>query len=408
MRTLADLFTDDVRAADERDRVMDPVVDRAKWAAILGAPRRSSETPRTRPVDDTAELVAMVSTASAAAAASRSMSSGAVPKPPRRGHKRADWVNISVAVVAVIAVAAAAAFGAVQVANSTPAASALQSLAADEAELANAEQAIALRVETIEDQIADVRGEADAAVPALAAVEGYVPDRERDAALAAVDTLIARIDAIELPTLAEPYSRPDFDASELSNVAAQIDVVRLRAETLPALTEGTQKAQSEVAAAREEFLAKIGRLGATFPAAAEAEVAANIEAEPVFAEAVIAGAEDVIRVQRAGKIGAAAMLAYPGLVDALREDHARAIEEILSAEEPPAEDPGTWTPGDPVAPTDPEPTDREPTDPEPTDPEPTDPDPDPEPIDPEPIDPEPTNPPELPGDGTLLPGVPSP
>ncbi|OWP20240.1 hypothetical protein CBF90_14310 [Microbacterium sp. AISO3] len=332
MNSLADLFTDDRRSGDDGIRAADSIIDERRLAALVGPPRMEQAVPLARP-DETGQLVAMVAAAAQSASPVHIAGKSGAPKMPRRGHKRTDWLNVAFAVLAVAVVTVVGVFGAIQFANASPAASALRALSVDEASLANGEQAVQSGVTRIETLMAEARAEADGVEPALATVAGYVDESARAAAVQAVADLRAGLDAIEVPSTPAAYTRPAIDTDDLAQVGAQIDVVRERSDELTAMTEQTRAVRSQVVALRDAFVGSIAALGASFPASAEAEVTEYAEALPSFRDAVTAAAAAVPAAQAAGGLGAAEMVAYPPLVDALHRDHERAIAAIIAERE---------------------------------------------------------------------------
>lgn len=332
MNSLADLFTDDRRSSDDAARVTDAVVDDRRLAALVGPPRVQHAAPRR--VDEAARLTALVDEAARSASPVQIAGAGGAPKMPKRGHKRTDWLNVSFAVLAVAVVAVVGVFGGIQLANASPAASALRALSVDEASLANGEQAIQSGVTRIDTLAAEARAEADSVEPALTAIEGYVDEPARAAAAQAIADLRAGLDAVEPPAMPEPYARPaGLNTDDLAEVGAQIDVVRERSDAVTGLTEDVRTVRAQIVALREAFVASMAALGAAFPTAAEAELEEYGQADQSFIDAVTAAAAAVPAAQAAGGLGVAEMTAYPALVDALRLDHERAIAEILAERE---------------------------------------------------------------------------
>ncbi len=392
MRTLADLFDDDRRSAGDIAPRPDRESERRRMSDLVGPPRapRRVGTPR----DDTSDLVAYVDRAARSASEVRAMWAPATVKVPRRGTKRTDWLNAGVAIAAVIIVGAVAVYGGVQLADARPAESALQALTADEASLVNGEQAVRSGAERIETLIDEARTRADAVRPALVALEDYVDEGLRRQALDAVATLRAELDEIEVPVAPEAYERPDIDTEDLGAVGAQIDAVRERNDRLSALTAEVRDARADVVALTESFREPIVALGSSLTEVAESEILENIQADQVIIDEVRANAAEVVRQQEAGRLGVDAMLAFPGLVDELRDDHARVVAAIIAEQEAQAareqaareqaereawerqNGGGAVIPG-PADPVEPEPEEPPATDPPatppPTDSEPTDP-----------------------------------
>jgi len=332
MNSLADLFTDDRRSSDDAARVTDAAVDDRRLASLVGPPRVQRSSPS--PADETARLTALVDEAARSASPVQIAGAGGAPKMPRRGHKRTDWLNVSFAVLAVAVVAVVGVFGGIQLANASPAASALRALSVDEASLANGEQAIQSGITRIDTLATEARAEADSVEPALTAIEGYVDEPARTAAAQAIANLRAGLDAVEPPAMPEPYARPaGLNTDDLAEVGAQIDVVRERSDAITGLTEEVRTVRGQVVALREAFVGSMAALGATFPTAAEAEIEEYGQADQSFIDAVAAAAAAVPAAQAAGGLGVAEMSAYPALVDALRLDHERAIAEILAERE---------------------------------------------------------------------------
>ena len=395
MSTLAGLFDDDRATRDEILRPAREMPSDAGLAAMLGGdgpgggPRREAQAP----VDDTAQLVRLVQSA-AADAAPVVLSGGAKAKKSTRGHKRTDWLSVVAAVLAVAVVSATAVFGGIQIASASPAADALQSLAADEAALVNAQQSLSATAARIEADVTAGREDAARLEPALVAVEGYSDEPARAAAVQAVRDYLAGLDALVLPEPAPAYSRPALDEDSLADVGAAIDDVQALSAELAEPTERMQALRATVTALRDRFVAQIAAFGATFPAWAQTVVDENDQADQSFRDALTTAAAAVPTGQAGGLLGIEAMLVLPPLVEALREDHQRVLDEIAAEEadagrgsgggsgwwvDPgaPPTDPGA-VPTDPGAPpadpgTVPAPVDPPVTDPPVTDPPATDP-----------------------------------
>ncbi|MCR2793535.1 hypothetical protein NQ156_10725 [Microbacterium sp. zg.Y625] len=399
MSTLAGLFDDDRATRDEFEPAAREVPSDAGLAEMLGGggvdgvgvggSRRQAQAP----VDDTQRLVDLVQSAAADAApvVLSGGGGGGKAKKSSRGHKRTDWLSVLVAVLAVGVVSGTAVFGGIQLASASPAADALQSLATDEAALVNAQQSLSATATRIEADVTAGREDAARLEPALVAVEGYSDEPARAAAMQALTDYRAGLDALVLPELPAPYSRPAIDEDSLADVGAAIDDVQARAAEMAEPTERMHALRGAVTDLRDRFVEQVAAFGATFPAWAATVNAENDQADQSFRDALTAAAAAVPSGQAGGLLGIEAMLVLPPLVDALREDNQRALDEI-AAEEEAAEDaesggsggsdgsdwyvdPGV-PPTDPgVPPTDPgvPPTDPGPVDPPVTDPPVTDP-----------------------------------
>lgn len=341
MNSLADLFTDDRPSIDESTEVSSNLVNDGRLAALVGPPRVQRTGVRR---NETAELVALVEDAAKSATPIGAAAKPGAPKASRRGHKRTDWLNVSFAILAVATVAVVGVLGGVQLANASPAASALRSLAVDEASLSNGRQAVESAVARIDALILEARADADTIEPVLASVAGYVDESARAAAQQSVTELRAGLDAVVMPEIPASYSRPTIDTDDLAEVGAQIDAVREFADELTALTDEARATRARVTELRDNFAGAIAALGSSFPMAAEDEIAEYREARQSFIDAVTLAAAAVPSAQAAGGFGAEEMAAYPALVDALREDHERAIAAIVAEREAAAERESDRTP----------------------------------------------------------------
>ncbi|MBD7958570.1 hypothetical protein H9651_13045 [Microbacterium sp. Sa4CUA7] len=333
MSTLADLFDDDratapgAAAAGAGPRELPGA---AGLAQMLGAPRR--ETVRA-PVDDTPRLVELVRSASQNAAPVVLAGGAKSKKSSSRGRKRTDWLSVVVAVFAIGVVSATAVFAGIQFASASPAAGALDSLAADEAALVNAEQALATAAARVEADVAAAREDAARLEPALVAVEGYSDEPARAAAVQALQDYRAGLDALVLPQLPAPYARAALDEQSLADVGAAIDRVQQLSVDIDAPSQQTSALRTTVTGLRDGFAAQMAAFGTTFPAWAEGVIAENYAADETLAEALAATAAAVAVPAEGGLLGVEAMLTLPALVDALREDHQRVLDEIAAEEE---------------------------------------------------------------------------
>ncbi len=357
MRTLADLFEDRAPIDDTAPRV-DHAAEQAKFHEMVGPPRVGVR--RGTPRDDTMALVDMVERATLSVSPVRVAGASDAVKASKRGTKRVDWLNVSVAILAVAVVAGVSVFAGIQIAKSSPAAAAVRSLAADEASLANGENAVRAAAARVDELIGQSKERAATLGPALDAVSGYVPDEAINELRGAISGLGKELDSIEVPDVPAVYERPVIDTDDLRAVGAQIDAVRERSGALQSLTDDIRAVREKVVAAGDGFDAKVRSFGEAFPGAAEAEIAENVEADPSFIDAVDAAAAAIVEQQAAGSLAVEEMAAYPALVDALRADHARAIAEILAEQERLAEierqnnlNNGGGSGGAPTNPTDP-------------------------------------------------------
>ena len=335
MSTLAGLFDDDRATRDEFAPAARELPNDAGLAEMLGEGGRRGAGLRREAqaeIDDAPRLIRLVESA-AADAAPVVLTGGPKTKKSSRGHKRTDWVSVIAAVIAVAVVSTTAVFGGIQVAAASPAADALQALAADEAELVNAQQSLAAAAARIEADVATGRDEAARLEPALVAVEGYSDELARAVAMQAIRDYRAGLDALVLPALPEPYERPAIDEDSLADVGAAIDEVHVLSAALAEPTEQMHALRSVVTDLRDRFVAQVAAFGATFPAWAQSVVDENDEADQSFRDALTAAAAAVPAGQADGLLGIEAMLVLPPLVEALREDHQRALDEIAAAQE---------------------------------------------------------------------------
>ena len=328
MSTLAELFDDERASRDDVAPAERVLPSDTGLAAMLGGRRREAQAPS----DDTQRLVRLVQSA-AADAAPVVLSGGAKTKKSSRGHKRTDWLSVIVAVLAVAVVSTTAVFAGIQIASASPAAGALESLTTDEAALVNAQQSALTAAGRLEADITAGRADAARLEPALTAVEGYSDEPARAATMQAMRDYLAGLDALVLPELPAAYTRPALDEDSLAEVGAAIDHVQSLADEIAQPAQQLQALRVTVTDLRERFIAQVAAFGATFPAWAETVTAENPDADESFREAVTAAAAAVPAAQAGGMLGVEAMVALPPLVEALREDQQRALDEIAAEEE---------------------------------------------------------------------------
>ncbi|MGV2903714.1 hypothetical protein ACNPM4_18745, partial [Microbacterium sp. AGC62] len=169
-------------------------------------------------------------------------------------------MTLSAASLAVVALVVAGTVGGIQMATASPAASAVESLEADEAALLNAHQSL----KTAQDRlIADIDAQTAEVAPLRSALTGTstAPDPAGGAddapiavtdaaalatALAAVDAYASGLAAITVPELPAEYARADIDEDSLVEVGGAIDGVQ---ERLVAMDDATAEAR----AVRERF-----------------------------------------------------------------------------------------------------------------------------------------------------------
>ncbi|WP_205814351.1 hypothetical protein, partial [Microbacterium sp. K35] len=136
-----------------------------------------------------------------------------------------------------LAVAAAATVGGIQAATASPAASALESLQADEASIQNAHQALTSARDTLVADIGTQTAEATALRTAIVDT-ATVPDPAsssdddviavadpalEEAAVAALDGYLAALAAVTVPALPAEYRRAEIDENSLVDVGQAID-----------------------------------------------------------------------------------------------------------------------------------------------------------------------------------------
>ncbi|WP_417510426.1 hypothetical protein [Microbacterium sp.] len=332
----------------------DSVGSSPRLAQMLGGARSAAPSRDTR--TDTVRLSAMVNSAVANSSPlggvfstpSAAQKSGRAKKP--RGHRRLDWLNLSVGAVAAVAVAGTALFAGVQVANASPAADAVHVLTGDEAALASAETGVTASRERLQERIETAKAGVD---PVLVSLNALRPLGEQISVVdvAALDTVVASAESyrsalgeIELVEPPAPYSRRGVDEESLSSVGSAIDRVRERVAVVDATAEKLRADRSSVDALTDTYQAQLASFAARFPAAAIAEVEANEVAGEEFRSAVTAAAATVAATPLDGATGAPALTAYRNAVIALRDEDVRV--RILE-EEARDDQTGTWRPNNP-------------------------------------------------------------
>lgn len=386
MTALSDLFPDGPRAGDAGAAVLDDHHTAWRLREMIGEPR--ANTSSIRPLADTTQLIDMVE-AARRSAVSVAVRTDEPERAPRRVRRRVDALTLSAAVVAVVAVVAATTVGGIQMATASPAASALESLEADEAAVQNAAQSLKTAhdrlVADIDAQSADItalRGAltSTATVPDPAGGPEDAPlavsdDTARTAALAALDTYAAGLAAIVVPDLPREYERPDIDEDSLVEVGGAIDGVQERLVALDEATAEARALRTQLDALRPPADAAVDALAASFGSMADAAVARYPDADEAMRVAVSDAAARIAGADLWGADGRAALAAYRDAFAALAAEQLR-IEIEREAEDatqqwwpqngtqtPPSSGTTDPTPVDPVVPVDPvEPVD--PTDPE--------------------------------------------
>lgn len=336
---------------------------------------RRADLDATHRVSDRRDLVALVDAASTDA--QPLSATPPVARASRRRRRRVDVMSVVIAGTAAIALVTAGVIGGVQVATASPAGDALRALKADEATITSAAEGAQAAQTRLETDIASADAAAEQLGTTLAATR-VVPDpaagvtRDSDATVAIVDeasfdaflkTLSAyraQLQAIEIPTLPEPYERAELDDESLSQVGSAIDDAQLHLSELDTATAALRTSREEVRAATATFAAETSRFAQSYLATAQRLTdehdAAGDDAQVAVSDAAgaLAGA-DLLSEQ-----GVAALSTYAAAVSEMLDENLRVLLEREAREreerrnqtvDPTPVQPGTGEPTDP--PTDP-------------------------------------------------------
>ncbi|MEV8170018.1 hypothetical protein [Microbacterium sp. NPDC077486] len=372
MTALDELFPDGPRADRERSAVRE-AASGARLRELVGDPR--SRAPRAAGVTDTRELARR-----AEAAARSAVPFAAAPTVPReapRRRRRLDPLSVSAAALAVVAVIGAVTVGGIQAATASPAASALESLRADEASIQNTHQALTATRDGIVADIGTQTAEATAlraalldtaTVPDPLSSEGAVVDVTdpalRQAAVAALDTYLAGLAAIEVPEAPAEYRRGEVDEDSLVEVGGAIDAAQERLEVLDGETAEMRTVRGTLDALRPAAAPDLTAFADSFVRSAESATEERPGAGEPFRVAVTQTAAAAAAADPWTADAQTAYAAYRDAFGALVDDQLRAEREEAdrrAAEQQPSfpQNPqnGGTTPPDPIespAPTDPD------------------------------------------------------
>lgn len=370
MTALSDLFPDGPRAGEAGAAVMDDHHTARRLREMIGEPRESG--PGTRALADTRELVGMVD---AAARSAVPVSAGAdtSARPKRRPRRRIDVLTLSAAAVAVVAMVAAATVGGIQMATASPASSALESLEADEAAVQNAYQSLKTArdrlisdVDTQTAEVAQLRSalaETSTAPDPAGAADGaplaVADSTALAAALSALDTYAAGLEAFTAPELPTEYVRADIDEDSLVAVGGAIDDVQERLVALDEATAGARALRAQLDALRPPADLAVSAYAASFAPTADAALARYPDAEQTLRAAVSDAAARIAATDLWAGDGRSVLAAYRDALVALAADQLRVEIEREQPEQtsrPRRQQSGTQTPP-PGGSTDPAPVD---------------------------------------------------
>ncbi|WP_091035149.1 hypothetical protein [Microbacterium oxydans] len=350
MTHLNDLFPDGPRAGDAGSVVLDDHHTARRLREMIGEPRQSGAAATS---DADARALADMVQAAARTAVPVGAGSGESSRSKKRPRRSVDAVTLSAASLAVVALVVAGTVGGIQMATASPAASAVESLEADEAALLNAHQSL----KTAQDRlIADIDAQTAEVAPLRSALTGTstAPDPAGGAddapiavtdaaalatALAAVDAYASGLAAITVPELPTDYARADIDEDSLVEVGGAIDGVQ---ERLVAMDDATAEAR----AVREKFDAlrptadvAVDAYAASFVPAAAAAIARYPDAEESLRAAVTDAAARVAAADLWTVEGRSALAAYRDAFVALAADQLR-----FEIERDQREDMNQWQP----------------------------------------------------------------
>lgn len=350
MTHLDDLFPDGPRAGDAGSVVLDDHHTARRLREMIGEPRQSGAAATS---DADARALADMVQAAARTAVPVGAGSGESSRSKKRPRRSVDAVTVSAASLAVVALVVAGTVGGIQMATASPAASAVESLEADEAALLNAHQSL----KTAQDRlIADIDAQTAEVAPLRSALTATstapdpagepddAPIAVTDAAalataLAAVDAYASGLAAITVPELPAEYARADIDEDSLVEVGGAIDGVQ---ERLVAVDDATAEAR----AVRERFDAlrpvadvAVDAYAASFVPAAAAALGRYPDGEESLRAAVTAAAARVAAADLWTVEGRSALAAYRDAFVALAADQLR-----FEIERDQREDMNQWQP----------------------------------------------------------------
>lgn len=334
MTHLDELFPDGPRAGDAGTAVLDDHHTARRLREMIGEPRQSRAAATS---DADARALADMVQAAARTAVPVGAGSGEPSRSKKRARRSVDAVTLSAAALAVVSLVVAGTVGGIQMATASPAASAVESLEADEAALLNAHQSL----KTAQDRlVADIDAQTAEAAQLRSALTGTstAPDPAGEiddeplvvtdaaalaAALAAVDAYVSGLAAITLPELPAQYARADIDEDSLVEVGGAIDGVQ---ERLVAMDDATAEAR----AVREKFDAlrptadvAVDAYAASFVPAAAAAITRYPDGEESLRTAVTDAAARVAAADLWTAEGRSALAAYRDAYVALAADQLR-------------------------------------------------------------------------------------
>ena len=350
MTHLDELFPDGPRAGDAGTAVLDDHHTARQLREMIGEPRQNRASATS---DADARALADMVQAAARTAVPVGAGSGEPSRSKKRARRSVDAVTLSAAALAVVSLVVAGTVGGIQMATASPAASAVESLEADEAALLNAHQSL----KTAQDRlVADVDAQTAEAAQLRSTLTGTStapdPAGELDdaplavtdaaalaTALAAVDAYTSGLEAITVPELPAEYARADIDEDSLVEVGGAIDGVQ---ERLVAMDDATAEAR----AVRERFDAlrptvdeAVAAYAASFVPAAAAAIARYPDGEESLRAAVSDVAARVAAADLWSAEGRSALAAYRDAYVALAADQLR-----FEIEREQREDANQWRP----------------------------------------------------------------
>ncbi|MFJ2502909.1 hypothetical protein [Microbacterium sp. NPDC087592] len=334
MTHLNDLFPDGPRAGDAGSVVLDDHHTARRLREMIGEPRQSGAAATS---DADARALADMVQAAARTAVPVGAGSGESSRSKKRPRRSVDAVTLSAASLAVVALVVAGTVGGIQMATASPAASAVESLEADEAALLNAHQSL----KTAQDRlIADIDAQTAEVAPLRSALTATstapdpagepddVPIAVTDAAalataLAAVDAYASGVAAITVPELPAEYARADIDEDSLVEVGGAIDGVQERLVALDIATAEARAVRERFDALRPTADVAVDAYAASFVPAAAAAIARYPDAEESLRAAVTDAAARVAAADLWTVEGRSALAAYRDAFVALAADQLR-------------------------------------------------------------------------------------
>jgi hypothetical protein len=334
MTDLNELFPDGPRAGDAGTAVLDDHHTARRLREMIGEPRQVGAS--TGSVADARALADMVQ-AAARTAVPVAVVSGEPMRKKKRPRRSVDAVTLSAASLAVVALVVAGTVGGIQMATASPAASAVESLEADEAALLNAQQSL----KTAHDRlVTDIDAQtAEAAQLRSALTEtSTAPDPAGGlddapiavtdasalaAAVAAVDAYSRGLAAITVPELPAGYVRDDIDEDSLVEVGGAIDGVQERLVAMDDATAEARAVREQLDALRPTADPAVKAYAASFGPAAQAALARYPDAEESLRTAVTDAAVRVASADLWAADARSVLSAYRDAYVALAADQLR-------------------------------------------------------------------------------------